>query len=220
MTMISALNTSKTVSSLAPASSATTAASDANASQDRFLKLLVAQLNNQDPMNPMDNAQMTSQMAQINTVTGIQQVNETLKGMATKFSSLQVLQGTSMVGHGVLIESNSLTRVNGVASGAIDIAGPTDSVKVDILSPGGQVLDSFNLGSLGAGRHPFSWDASAYQGTGEPSYRVTAKQGGNSVSTTSLVRDTVMSVGSENGAMTVQLQGRGAVAYDDIKAIL
>ena len=55
------------------------AATDPNAAQDRFLKLLVAQLNNQDPMNPLDNAQMTSQMAQINTVTGIQQLNQTMQ---------------------------------------------------------------------------------------------------------------------------------------------
>ncbi|MEG0141807.1 MAG: flagellar hook capping FlgD N-terminal domain-containing protein, partial [Comamonas sp.] len=55
---------------------------DPNEAQDRFLKLLVAQLNNQDPMNPMDNAQMTSQMAQINTVTGIQQLNQTMQSMS------------------------------------------------------------------------------------------------------------------------------------------
>ena len=63
-----------------------TKASDPNtdpaAAQDRFLKLLVAQLNNQDPMNPLDNAQMTSQMAQINTVTGIQQLNQTMASKA------------------------------------------------------------------------------------------------------------------------------------------
>ena len=163
MTSISTLNSSQTVSTLAPAGKATTAASDANASQDRFLKLLVAQLNNQDPMNPMDNAQMTSQMAQINTVTGIQQVNETLKSMATQFSSLQVLQGTSMVGHDVMVESNILTRVDGVASGAIDLAGKADTVKIEIMSPGGQVMDTFNLGSREAGRQSFDWDASSYQ---------------------------------------------------------
>lgn len=219
MTNISSINSSQTISTQGPLGSAA-AISDTAASQDRFLKLLVAQLNNQDPMNPMDNAQMTSQMAQINTVTGIQQVNETLKSMATQFSSLQVLQGTSMVGHGVLVESNIMPRVNGVSSGAIDLAGPSDTVKIDILSAGGQVLDSFNLGALGAGRHPFSWDASSYQGTGEPSYRVTATQGGKAVTTTSLARDTVVSVGSENGAMTVQLLGRGSVAYGDVKAIL
>jgi flagellar basal-body rod modification protein FlgD len=204
MTTISALNTNQSASALGT-SSATTPASDANASQDRFLKLLVAQLNNQDPMNPMDNAQMTSQMAQINTVTGIQQVNETLKSMATQFSSLQVLQGTSMVGHDVMVDSNTLTRNAGVAGGAIDLGGKADT---------------FNLGALDAGRHSFDWDASSYQGTGEPSYRVTATLAGQPVSSTSLARDTVVSVGSDNGVMTVQLQGRAAVAYDRIKAIL
>jgi len=201
-------------------STSTTAASDANASQDRFLKLLVAQLNNQDPMNPMDNAQMTSQMAQINTVTGIQQVNETLKSMAAQFTSLQVLQGASMVGHNVLVESNTLTRNAGVASGALDLDGKADAVKVEILSPGGQVLDTLNLGALGAGRHSFDWDASGYQGTGEPSFKVTATLGGQAVTNTALARDTVTSVGSDNGAMTVQLQGRAAVAYSSVKAIL
>lgn len=201
-------------------STSNTAASDANASQDRFLKLLVAQLNNQDPMNPMDNAQMTSQMAQINTVTGIQQVNETLKSMAAQFTSLQVLQGASMVGHNVLVESNTLTRNAGVASGALDLDGKADAVKVEILSPGGQVLDTLNLGALGVGRHSFDWDAASYQGTGEPSFKVTATLGGKAVTNTALARDTVLSVGSDNGAMTVQLQGRAAVAYSSVKAIL
>ncbi len=78
--------------------------------QDRFLKLLVAQLNNQDPMNPMDNAQMTSQMAQINTVTGIQQVNETLKSLGAQFTAMQVLQGSSMVGHDVRRRTHGTRR--------------------------------------------------------------------------------------------------------------
>jgi flagellar basal-body rod modification protein FlgD len=217
--MLSA-TTASTATTATTSSSASTAATDTTVSQDRFLKLLVAQLNNQDPMNPMDNAQMTSQMAQINTVTGIQQVNDTLKSMATQFTSLQVLQGSSMVGHNVLVASNTLTRSAGVASGAVELAGKADAVKVEILSPGGQVLDTFDLGALDAGRHSFNWDASTYQGTGEPNFRVTATLAGQAVTSTSLAQDTVVSVGSENGAMTVQLQGRSAVAYDSIKAIL
>lgn len=198
----------------------TDSANDAAASQDRFLKLLVAQLNNQDPMNPMDNAQMTSQMAQINTVTGIQQVNETLKSMASQFSSLQMLQGTSMVGRDVLVAGNTLTPSKGVASGAVDLAGRADSVKIDILSPGGQTLESFNLGPLEAGRQAFDWDASNYSGSGNPSFRVTATLAGQAVASTTLARDTVVSVGSDNGAMRVEFQNRTAVAYDSVKAVL
>ena len=212
--------TSSTATTATTAPSTATAASDANASQDRFLKLLVAQLNNQDPMNPMDNAQMTSQMAQINTVTGIQQVNETLKNMAEQFTAMQVLQGSSMVGHNVLIEGNALTRIDGVASGAIELAGHAEAVKLEILSPGGVVLKTVDMGALPAGRHPFNWDASGYKGTGEPSFRVSASTGGKAIASTSFAQDKVVSVGSDNGALSVQLQGRGAVAYNRIKAIL
>jgi flagellar basal-body rod modification protein FlgD len=220
MTSISTLNSSQTVSTLAPAGKATTAASDANASQDRFLKLLVAQLNNQDPMNPMDNAQMTSQMAQINTVTGIQQVNETLKSMAEQFSGMQVLQGSNMVGHDVLLESNTLSIRDGVAGGAIDLAAKAESVKVDILSPGGNVIDTINLGALGAGRSNFDWDASKYSFNGDPTFKVSATLGGKDIDNTALSRARVMSVGSDAGVMNVQLQGRSPVAYSAVKAIL
>ncbi|MBP9907127.1 MAG: flagellar hook assembly protein FlgD [Rhodoferax sp.] len=201
-------------------SNSTSSAVDMQAAQDRFLKLLVAQLNNQDPMNPMDNAEMTTQMAQINTVTGIQQVNETLKSLADQFSAMQVLQGSNMVGHNVLMEGNSLVPVDGTAVGAIDLSARADSVKVEVLSTSGQVIDTINAGGLDAGRHYFSWDASSYQGTGNPTFRVVAKMGEKAISATPLSVDKVISVGMENGAMSLQLQDRGATAYSSIKAIL
>jgi flagellar basal-body rod modification protein FlgD len=171
-------------------------------------------------MNPMDNAQMTSQMAQINTVTGIQQVNDTLKNMAEQFTAMQVLQGSSMVGHDVLVEGNALTIHNDTAGGALDLAGRAESVKVDILSPAGQVIDTLNLGALDAGRHSFNWDASAYTYSGQPSFKVTATLGGKAIDSTAMAQATVTSVGSEAGALKVQLQDRAAVTYSSIKAIL
>jgi flagellar basal-body rod modification protein FlgD len=207
-------------SSTATGSASTTAATSSTAAQDRFLKLLVAQLNNQDPMNPMDNAQMTSQMAQINTVTGIQQVNDTLKSMAEQFTAMQVLQGSSMVGHDVLIDSNQLTISSGKASGAMNLSGAADSVKVEILSPGGQVVDTLNFGATTAGQHTFDWDASAYKYSGDPTFKVTATLGGKTVDSTTMARATVTAVGSDAGTMTVQLQNRTAVPYSSVKAVL
>jgi len=217
--MITATASSTAASTTALGGTSTTA-STTDVAQDRFLKLLVAQLNNQDPMNPMDNAQMTSQMAQINTVTGIQQVNDTLKSMAEQFTAMQVLQGSSMVGHSVLLEGNSLTPVDGVAVGAIELASRAESVKLEVISPGGQVLQTINKGALDAGRHYFDWDASNYTGAGTPTFKITATLGGKAIEATPLSSDKVVSVGVENGAMTVQLQGRGATAYSSVKAIL
>ena len=94
-------NLGTTVGSSTGSTSASNATSP-QASQDRFLKLLVAQLNNQDPLNPMDNAQMTTQMAQINTVTGIQQLNQTVKSLAEQFGQTQAAQAASLVGRQVV----------------------------------------------------------------------------------------------------------------------
>ncbi len=192
----------------------------ADAQQDRFLKLLVAQLNNQDPMNPMDNAQMTSQMAQINTVSGIQQLNETMKSMASQFTAMQVMQGAGMIGHGVMLESNTLSIDAGKARGAIDLPGDASNVSVQILSPGGQVLDTINLGAKAAGRHAFEWDASGYTDSASPMFKIVATSGKQAVAATALAQDTITSIGTNGGTMSVQLKGRAAVGYDAIQAIL
>ena len=189
-------------------------------SEDRFLKLLVAQLANQDPMNPMDNAQMTSQMAQISTVSSVEQVNKSLLGLAGQLASMQALQASSLVGRDVMVEGNRLAIHGGKASGAVDLDLPADKVVVDILSAGGQVIESFDLGALDAGRQPFEWDARSHTAAEGLSYRVTATKGSAVVTHRTLVQDQVVSVGSDNGAMQVQLRALGNVGYDAVKTIL
>lgn len=199
-----------------------TAISDADAAQDRFLKLLVAQLANQDPMNPLDNAQMTSQIAQINTVTGIQQLNATAKSMAEQFGTLQVMQGASLVGRSVLTDGDTLSvdAATKEASGTFELAGDATDVTVQVLSPGGQTIDTLQLGALGAGRHDFDWDASKYAGSGTPTFTVAARSGNSSVPSSTYVRDTVKSVGADAGVLTLSLEKGGSVAYGAVRAIL
>ena len=73
------------------------AATTAKEASERFLTLLVTQLQNQDPMNPVDNAQMTSQMAQISTVSGIEKLNTTVEGLNTQFVQMQAMQAFGQV---------------------------------------------------------------------------------------------------------------------------
>ena len=214
-------STNSATAALASTSSSTTATSTKNAagSEDRFLKLLVAQLSNQDPMNPMDNAQMTSQMAQISTVTGVQQVNQAIQELSAQLSSMQMLQSSSLVGRSVLVDGARLPVSNGKAAGAFELVAAADSAKVEILSAGGQVIDTIDLGALAAGRQPFEWDAKGRMTEGAVSYRVTASQAGEAVASTQLARATVDAVSSESGTMGVQLRGLGTVAYGAVRAI-
>ena len=215
--MITATNFA--TSSTAAASAASSTVNGA-ASEDRFLKLLVAQLSNQDPLNPMDNAQMTSQMAQISTVSSVEKVNDTLGSLAGQLASLQMLQAGSLVGRNVLVEGDRLAIRQGKAGAAIDLAGRAESVTIDILSAGGKVVETIALGRLEGGRHQFEWDASAHPGVVSASYRVNATSAGKPVNATLLVRDTIESVSSDNGSMNLQLHGLGSRPYGTVKAIL
>jgi len=204
------------------ATAAATAATSAAAQSENFLKLLVAQLNNQDPMNPMDNAQMTSQIAQINTVSGIQQLNTSVTALTSQFTSMQVMQGASMIGHTVLANGNTMTaNSSGTASAGFNLAGAADNVTVTVNSPGGSVLDTLKLGALPAGNNTFTWpNAASYTGSGAPSFTVSATGSGKTVAATPLISDTVASIGTDStGAMNLTLKGGTVVPYSAIQQL-
>ncbi len=189
-------------------------------SADRFLKLLVTQLQNQDPLNPMDNAELTSQMAQINTVTGIENLNTSVQAMHASFLQMQALQGASLVGRDVTVEGNQLKIVDGRVEGGFSLAGPADSVQVEILNPAGQVVDTLQLGAQDSGRQGFEWDANKAVDGGPYSFRIGAKLGSADVAAVPLMLDRVTSVALDgSNGLILTLENSGRVAYGDIHAL-
>ena len=210
-----------TASSAPKTGAAAGAASGSNEAQDRFLKLLVAQLANQDPTNPMDNAQMTSQIAQINTVTGIQQLNDTMKGMAAQATAAQMLSASSLVGHRVLVPGDRLSiEADGSGTGAVELTTPATNVQVEIRTAAGRLVDTVPLGNLGAGQHGFSVDASAYPMDTPLHFAVVASNGAAPVEATSLMRDQVVAVGSDADGLSLTLLNSGSKPYSGVRAIL
>ncbi|MDQ6685784.1 MAG: flagellar hook assembly protein FlgD [Pseudomonadota bacterium] len=194
-------------------------AADAKTTSDRFLKLLVAQMQNQDPLNPMDNAQVTSQMAQINTVSGIEKLNTTVQGLSAQFMQLQAMQGASLVGRDVVVAGNKLSvDASGKAQGGFELGGAADAVKVEILSPAGAVLQTLNLGADSAGVHSFDWNAGA-NGSSGITFRVSATSGGVAIPVTALMRDRVEAVSASGTSFNLELAQSGLVPYASIKAI-
>ena len=189
-------------------------------SQDRFLKLLVAQLNNQDPLNPMDNAQMTPQMAQINTVSGIQELNATLKGMATQFGSMQALQGTSLIGREALLPGETLAFKNGQGKAAFSLEAKATDVKVDIMGTNGEVIKTIEMGALNGGLHGFNWDAEGVDPASVKGFQVRAYSGNERVDTVSLQRLSVDSVSFSSGSIYMLLQDGSTRAYNDVLAFM
>ena len=205
-------------STAAAVSGDATSAADASA---RFLKLLVTQLQNQDPLNPVDNAQMTSQMAQISTVSGIEKLNTTVLGLNSQFMQMQALQGASLVGRDVILKGDKLTVPGGgVPQGSFEIGAAADHVKVEVLSPAGLVVDTLNLGAQTRGRHDFAWPAgSSISESAGYRFRITALSGATPLASTALMRDRVDAVNTGGASLTLELARSGKVAYSDIQAL-
>jgi flagellar basal-body rod modification protein FlgD len=193
--------------------------------QDRFLKLLVTQMKNQDPLNPMDNAQVTSQLAQISTVNGIQQLNTTMQNLSSSFMAGQSLQSASLIGHTVLTDGSTLNVADGTpALGAIELAQAADSVKVNIVSPAGNIVRQLDLGPQKSGMTGFQWDGLSDGGSkvaaGSYTFQVTASGSGQKVNTTSFMAGAVSSITLKTDGTHLSVGGIGDITMQQIKQIM
>ena len=215
-----ALTGGKAAGGSSAASASAASATTAKEASERFLKLLVTQLQNQDPMNPVDNAQMTSQMAQISTVSGIEKLNNTVEGLTSQFVQMQAMQGASLVGKEVILKGDKLSVSGGVAGGVYQVDAAAKSVKAEILSPAGQVVDTLSLGAQAAGRHDFVWPGgSAVSEAAGYRFRITAASGSTPVGSSTLMRDKVQAVNTNGAALTLELVHNGPVPYAAIAAV-
>lgn len=203
---------------------AATAQSTAASAQDTFMKLLVTQMQNQDPLNPMDNAQVTSQLAQLSTVSGINQMNATLQSLIGSYQSSQTLQAAGMIGHGVLVSGSSLNLNNGQAPFGINLSSSASDVKISIQDGSGRTVHSMDLGAQQAGMVALQWDGTTDSGAaaanGQYSFTVNATQGSQNVSAETLAFGQVSSVSSGGQGVVLNVPSLGAVNLADVRQIL
>ncbi|MDO8930978.1 MAG: flagellar hook assembly protein FlgD [Rhodocyclaceae bacterium] len=204
--------------------SGSSASASADNIQSQFMTLLTTQLKNQDPLNPMDNAQMTSQLAQISTVQGIDKLNSTLSKLIDSQSQTQTLQSAALVGRGVLVAGSNLNLQSGAAVGGFELAGPADKLSIDIKDANGVVVRTLTDSGLEAGVYPFAWDGKTNSGEaaadGQYSFSVTATQGSNDVTVNKLQYGLVNSVAVSGSGISANLGALGLVSWSEIKQIL
>lgn len=202
----------------------TAGSSSTSDAQNRFLLLLTTQLKNQDPMNPLDNAQMTSQMAQISTVDGIERLNTTLQKLITNAADSQAMQAATLVGHGVLVPGSSMDLAQGVAFGGVELSSGADQVTVTIKDANGLLVRTLQLGGMDAGSHSFQWDGKADGGAaaadGAYTFNVSALQGTDKVESDTLTVGLVTSVNRGSGGTTLNVGQQGSFSLNDVRQIL
>ena len=200
------------------ASSATSSSSGTSAADQtqNFLKLLIAQIQNQDPMAPMDASTMTSQMSQLNMVTSMSNMNTSMTAMLNQMQSVNFMNQAALIGHSPEVAGNSISfdGTNSVVLGA-NAANPLSSVVATITDSSGNVVNTADLGTLVAGMKNFAWDGIDSSGNkvaaGNYSISISGKNtAGNSESPTVYVASPVAAVskGTNGDSLLTLVDGR------------
>lgn len=233
--LLTAMNGTSSSSSTTSSSSLDNNSPDAI--QNRFLTLLIAQMKNQDPSNPMDNSQLTTQMAQLSTVTGISQLNDSLSTLMSNLNSSQALSTANMIGHSVLAPGNSIQLTSDTtkdASGTettsqkavfgVNLSGTASSVVVTIKDSSGAVVHTTDLGTQAAGVVPVIWDGSNDTGgkvaDGNYTFTVSASNNGTAVTASTLSFGTVSSVSTASDGVKLNVTNVGTIKPTDVVQIL
>lgn len=191
--------------------------------QEDFLKLLVAQMKNQDPSSPADNGEFLSQIAQFSMVSGIDELGVSFDGIASSMYSTQAMQAASLVGREVLTESSSAFLTPGYPiDGLMHFTEAADAVTLTITDSAGRLVESAEIGVTEEGSQIFSWPGLDAEGNqlpaGEYSFSVTAFVNGEAMGMpVSLFKQVEsVSVDRSNSSILLHLSGNESVGFSEI----
>lgn len=206
-------------------SSSSSTGNSAEDLQNQFLTMLVTQLQNQDPTNPMDNSQLTTQLAQINTLSGIEKLNTTLGSISGQISTSQSLQSSTLIGHGVMVDGSQILVGSGTTTPfGVELTTASTATTATIKDSTGATVRTIDLGALSSGVHTFSWDGTLTDGTTAPDGKYTVSIAASN-GTTQLVAQPlnyayVSGVSTTDDTSTLDLGTMGTATLDDVRQIL
>jgi flagellar basal-body rod modification protein FlgD len=210
-----------TIGSLTNASTGS-AGAKALGKQD-FLNLLLKQLNYQDPMNPMDSTEFTTQLSQFSSLEELTNINSTLSDVLAFQQSMQNASVANLVGKTVKVEGNT-AYLSDKADINYELGGEASIVEISIYDGAGRLVRNENIGAHSEGDQHYTWDGQDSSGNKLPqgayTFAVEAKDiTGNPVSAQSISSGTVTEVLFEKGLTYIMLNGNTKINLSDIKSI-
>jgi flagellar basal-body rod modification protein FlgD len=213
--------------------SATTAAQTAsqiatsklNTDYESFLKLLTAQLVNQDPLEPMDSTTFISQLAQLSQVEQAVQTNANLEKLTASLASNTLSQDLQLLGRSITVQGNGLNLKDGLATLEYELSDAAADVRAVIRDGSGSFLREIsNLKTTAGEMHQVIWDGLDVSGLAVPdgdySFEVIATDAdGNEMSVTSYMQALVSRLTMENGQATLHLANGDTALSTDILAV-
>ncbi len=193
--------------------------------QTDFLNLFVAQLQNQDPLEPQDGSQMLSQLAQFSQVEGISNLDASFKELAASLQSNQALQAANMVGRQVELASSTGLLTGQGLQGSVEVPEGVSDVTLEFRNQQGELVKTMNLTGVEDGFAPFSWNGLSDNGDAleQGNYSVTAKTlfAGETTQLATYVKANVdsVTVDKNNQSLILNVAGYGSATMNDIRNI-
>jgi len=182
--------------------------------EEEFLSLMMTQMKHQDPLSPMDSSQFMDQVTQMNTVKQLMSANETLDQLMVGITSINNESAVNLVGHEVVAHGNSFAHEAGSSEDLVfELGGEAEEVVVTITDQTGAVVDTIELGGLGAGDHEVTWSGHTENGSRAPQgnyqYSVDAvNENGDAVPVSTFVTGLVEELRFVNGQPMLYIDGQ------------
>ncbi|NMT64900.1 flagellar hook assembly protein FlgD [Marinobacter orientalis] len=193
--------------------------------KNEFMELMIAQLKNQNPLEPQDNGEFISQLAQFSSLEEMQGLSGSVDDVANQFRSTQALQASAMVGRTVLAPSSvGILGADGEISGNVEVPASTSGLRISIENQAGERIRQIDMGSRQAGVTGFSWDGKDGNGNSLPPgpYKVVAEasypEGPEQLGTMMSANVDSVSLG-KGGNITLNLAGMGSIALSEVEQI-
>lgn len=192
--------------------------------KNEFLNLLVAQLNNQNPLEPQGNGEFIAQLAQFSQVEGIEKLNTSMGSLLSGYQSSQALQASSLVGRKVIVPTDKAV-VDTSESFKASLVLPTSSsnVYVNVYDNAGTVVSRVNMGEQAAGNVSFIWDGKDASGNllppGTYKFEAQATYEGETEGLYTMLPANVDSVVLGGSELMLNLAGLGSVPLSQVQVI-
>lgn len=191
---------------------------------ESFMRLLVAQIRHQDPLQPMDTTQMMSQLTQLTSVERLVAIDDRLGELSVATASVANAQATDLVGRTVEADTSQLMLTDaGAASGTFELRGPSASTRVEIRDGSGRLVRTVDVGPKPSGQVSFTWDGDDDVGNRQLAGRyrisvVATDAEGRSVTSSTRLRGEVDAISYENGYPELRI-GRERVLLGDVRSV-
>lgn len=143
--------------------------------KDEFMKLLLAQLKNQDPLKPMDGTDFAAQLAQFSSLEQLSNLNTELKSQSVNQMTIGYAQSVNMIGKEVVADSGNTVTVSGPSTVlSYRLSNNAQDTTISIMDKNGKVVKTLTEGGQRAGINKVTWDSAGIE-TGDYTYQVIAK---------------------------------------------